>query len=905
MASAYSQPAQYAKISSGWNNELIDKGMAYKQQSYDQNFAKLQNFYNNYSDLDLLKDEDREYFQDRLQTLKSQVDKYGTGDLSVAGTAEQLASYIGQAQDEKVENGYAGTLMVRNYMSEWNKIKEDDPERFSQTNFEFGLQNVQKWMNDGQVGTKLTSYKNPRIGAGVGEVIPYVDKAALATEVIKELEPNAYVTLTPMGGFAFYKESGEVLEDETIKNAVKTMVLSKPQVQQQMAVDSWTQFRGLSDEQFAQTYRSVASPLLSEINNREKQLLKKKALYPSRAAEYDQLIQSVRDEKRQAQNTISMSTQDIASQRPEYEKLLHQNQFVNSIADVYKYKKIKDKGFETNPYAKAQWEERNKERRFQMERLDEINLDLVEARTKGEMGKVNYLANKKAQLTNKDSGDILTELEENFTALTASTTELPQVSTADRAAMFDQRKIQATKNFNTGFSRLLNDMYSTQQLKKMGVLNDKGLINTSDEDYVNFANEVFEASELNDIKKVHAVLQDKPEEERLQLLQAYSQLKDEYREKKKLESYDREILSTVQNQVKEELTQELQDLEVGESYDIPIMKRGMFGGTTESALENLRLVKNEQGNYNIVRRRRSITQSGIEGRGTSAPSDVIIGEARTVDEAADLIIQADENEYSNKLLEAKAQRYQDEFGDQVTGVEFELTKESAPLFTTLLNQTYSGEEAVPEQFRSQDVLFNALTKKEKGDDREEVPQATVRVNPYGQTVVNIEGSGDFVVNPQELPDSNPYKRTLQNVTTNANVKLSNAASDSYFLEKMNKAGAAKVKEATTTTIIPLNENILEPDEIAILENQSRQINYAAGVEATRANPSDPNNKSVIYTPYIELYYPDLDYYTVVKDVRYRTDNYEQASGANTTALINEKAQSVISKMTQDILNQSK
>ena len=176
MATAYTQPTQYKAPIKQWDTDLIGKALAYKQQTYDINKEKVQQFYNQLTIVELAKGGDREHLESRLNLLNQQVTQAGgMGDLSQSGAFDAISSYYGQAIDEKVENGYYGTLVGKKIKAEAEQAKKDG--KYNDLNLEHSLQDYAEWENDGQVGSEYrgnSSYED------------YTDVIAKATEAIEK-----------------------------------------------------------------------------------------------------------------------------------------------------------------------------------------------------------------------------------------------------------------------------------------------------------------------------------------------------------------------------------------------------------------------------------------------------------------------------------------------------------------------------------------------------------------------------------------------------------------------------------------------------------------------------------------------------------------------------------------------
>lgn len=345
-------PVDYSRYAyrSGWNNELLGRALMYKQEKYDEGYDKLQTYYQNVLSIDLAREQDREYFHERLKRLQNEVVQVGMGDLGRPGVAENIASHIAQAADDKVLNGYIGTLAGQKIKSQAQQTFEKDPERYSDLNLSYSLQDYNKWLQNPTVGAAYTGGTN---------YVPYTDIVEQAREIIKELEPNAYVDFNKTSGeFTFRKQNGEYLSDQTIKSALEATIMKDPNVVQQININAWGQFRGVTNDEFVADFRELAKTNL-DAYNKEIERLKRKKLSPkmddAKLAAIDAQISSLNANKKTYSEALTINDSEVLGKRGGIEYQLYKDSFINDLADAYEYHKIKDIGFEMDKEGFDRW----------------------------------------------------------------------------------------------------------------------------------------------------------------------------------------------------------------------------------------------------------------------------------------------------------------------------------------------------------------------------------------------------------------------------------------------------------------------------------------------------------------------------------------------------------------------
>jgi hypothetical protein len=254
MASAYSTPIQYKPYESNVDVQFITQALAYKQQKYDANYEKMSNFFQNMANVDFAKEEDRQRYFDRLNSLRDEVNRYGMGDLSQTGVSENIMSHIGQAADEKTLNGYYGTLAIRKIQKEAEKAKEKGT--YNPLNYSYSMQEASEWINDGQAGS---SYK------GGSSYIPYTDVIQKMNDRLKEIKPDFQIVSYGQG-IMIVDEKYEQVPEYKVRGVIQQL-MSDPNIQQQMKINAWGSYGRAPEEQLKGFFKGSVENTLNQYNN--------------------------------------------------------------------------------------------------------------------------------------------------------------------------------------------------------------------------------------------------------------------------------------------------------------------------------------------------------------------------------------------------------------------------------------------------------------------------------------------------------------------------------------------------------------------------------------------------------------------------------------------------------------
>ena len=160
--------------------QLISTALTAKQQKLDTNRAKLQSYRDQLGlSLDVAKDADQKYIDDRLSQLTAMTNQYASMDLSNDGLTQSLMSNLGQVIDGNVKNAVTSTKILQSEQAEWADKRKNKPELYAERNYKYAMQKANNWMNDDTVGTAYN---------GGGGFIEYVDYSAMIQKALPDIQ---------------------------------------------------------------------------------------------------------------------------------------------------------------------------------------------------------------------------------------------------------------------------------------------------------------------------------------------------------------------------------------------------------------------------------------------------------------------------------------------------------------------------------------------------------------------------------------------------------------------------------------------------------------------------------------------------------------------------------------------
>lgn len=297
MASQYSILRNYGKYVSPYNMDVMMQGMGYMQQKIDANRQAINEYADYIINSDIIKPQDREYLQNRLNGLIQDVNNvYRKSNLASDGIARSIQARLGEALDTRVLNAIAGTREYRSFSQKIEDMKLNNPKQYSAINEAVALLPFYEWANDGQVGTRM----NPI------HYTPYTDYNEEMNKMMKD-----FVSLNKGKKFSVPeivdgKPTGrmrDITVDEMSQSQIRSIAArsisqnAKAQMQiegQYLAMTNPGMFSGMTTEQFVNKYVSgfdaEESVLLAKLKGAEAS--------PSAKVAIEASLQEVREQRR-------------------------------------------------------------------------------------------------------------------------------------------------------------------------------------------------------------------------------------------------------------------------------------------------------------------------------------------------------------------------------------------------------------------------------------------------------------------------------------------------------------------------------------------------------------------------------------------------------------------------------
>lgn len=509
MANAYSILHNYQQELYTPNLELINTALQFKQQTLNANREKLQSMYDQFSFLDVAKGEDQEYLEERLQATKSIMDKYSSLDLSSNNLTNQLVSTMSDVVDDNVKNAVISTRIYRAEQAAWQKLRDENPEKYSETNHAFANQAANQWLLDGQTGSKYN---------GGGGVIEFSDVQGKLAEQIPEIAKSLnaeFVELADGTGYFRDVKSGERVRRDQLEQSLEGILNEKDR--KQLYINAWARYDGMSDQQLEASYTNHFSQQINKTRNEIASL--ERAIQatkdPDQLAERMSLLNFYQNKLASYENSTYENVVTNYGREGAY-NTLYDNQFKENYLGPYSYS---DRVTEIKTY-ETDVEQRNYEHTLRNFQLDQekfglekqkfaLQVEEFEAEQRGAAGAAGTtgpLVGKPKALTYKEMASVLEQQHQLDMEAINNVGSLFGLDISDQAGFRDLAEVFRKGYVEKGFIEFRGKKVElTKDVKKALLTYENRIINKSP--YEKEAMEVFRSTSEQSLTNLRKIAQ--------------------------------------------------------------------------------------------------------------------------------------------------------------------------------------------------------------------------------------------------------------------------------------------------------------------------------------------------------------------------------------------------------------
>lgn len=352
MASFLSQPQQFTQYQDPYSLELYGQIGSAKQQQYDQNVQKVQGYIDNIAGLELVKDVDKAYVQNKLGELRNNLSNLVSQDFAQAEVVNQAGGYATQIyNDPNIQNAVQSTQNIKKYQASKALAKKEG--KSSRYNDYYTDRIVNDYMS------------NNEVGASIGQIdyVDYFDDIKGFQDYIKDINPTITVEVDPVSrnadgspnwsAYALVEGKRTEISKAEIMKQAQMFYVANPLAAQQLEVNSTFYADHTSDNEAIETYRNSINTSTQQYNNRISQLQERKQVTNGNTKGLDDQISALEIER----DTLVKNAESMLSGSPNtLKKVAYQNNLFSSLADRFDRLEI-DTKFTSNPIFQGQMEE--------------------------------------------------------------------------------------------------------------------------------------------------------------------------------------------------------------------------------------------------------------------------------------------------------------------------------------------------------------------------------------------------------------------------------------------------------------------------------------------------------------------------------------------------------------------
>lgn len=333
--------SNYATILSNFDQQIqspdfnfIATALNAKQEKYDKNKAQLQTLYDQIKSLQVKKDVDQEYIEQRLQQVKGIANKYSYVDLSDQTFANSMLDNVGQVLDDAVVEAVQSSRKMDAEDRVWQEKRNKGDKAYSELNESYAkwVSDRRRYLSSSDVGDKymggadFIEYRD--VGSKVNEII-IKHRKALAEQNTRMVPGTTY------GGFGTYQTITEIPREELemiIQNELDAKDLK------QLRINAWSQYEGLPEENLMQAYENRRISNISQIDQAISQIdaAKAETQDENKITQAEKAIENLMQRRAQLEDNNYNVVRQSRSKEDVYSEM-YTNDFIQGYVNEFSY----------------------------------------------------------------------------------------------------------------------------------------------------------------------------------------------------------------------------------------------------------------------------------------------------------------------------------------------------------------------------------------------------------------------------------------------------------------------------------------------------------------------------------------------------------------------------------------
>ena len=341
MANAYSLLNNFDEKLFSPDINLINTVLQTKQSKLDTNRMKIEKALSEVSDLDLIRDVDKEYTANRLNQVTDIVNRYANQDLSSNVLTQSLQRDVSQVIDDTVKKALVSTKLFKNDLQRWEEFQKETPDKYLDRNQAYSMEmsGMNDWLQSGDLSKSYNGgakvIENYDYVSELNKTLPGVlDKLGIREEINNQGFPT-YVLEDGQEVSAYtVTEKIKSLPKDLIRSVATANLSNK--AYQQMKIDSWDQFgRGKDIDQTRLSYKSYLNTNINKVQRDIENLenfIKREDVPSVKKKSYERTLSNYKNKL----NNLKSTKENI--NQASFDKMsleMYQDDFLNTIEDAY------------------------------------------------------------------------------------------------------------------------------------------------------------------------------------------------------------------------------------------------------------------------------------------------------------------------------------------------------------------------------------------------------------------------------------------------------------------------------------------------------------------------------------------------------------------------------------------
>lgn len=327
-----------------------------KQRRYDEGVQRIQSSVDRIAGLDIARDVDKQYLQNKLTDLGDKLKFVAAGDFSdyqLVNAVTGMTSKVGK--DENIQNAVISTARYRNEVQRMETDREEgilDP-----SNEFFFNKQADQWFNNPNVGTSFKGKYIPHfdVFGFAKETFDAVKPDEMSFDQIFELDENGKPVKDENGNLRYSTYMTRLEEKGIFPHKVKqtlAQIFSDPRVSQQLNISGQYEYRGLDEQALGIMLDGQRVNILAgydeEIN---RQLLEKGvAKTTEEKEEIQRNIDKLKSQKSQTNQSYISYIQQAKDNPDGVRSYLYKNDVENRYTTMFGHTETSRKIMDSPPY---------------------------------------------------------------------------------------------------------------------------------------------------------------------------------------------------------------------------------------------------------------------------------------------------------------------------------------------------------------------------------------------------------------------------------------------------------------------------------------------------------------------------------------------------------------------------